>query len=123
MTEAFEIIFARDTFEGLKRILDRMAPDREALRIAIQAANDYEDLLARLGYRLQLVKQIHVQDAFSRLGAAGGIKAVLPHYDIPTQSSHPTLIHFDSSISTTAKAVAFFNQNLTLLQKELKTRG
>ena len=50
------------------------------------------------------------------MGPAGGIKAVLPYYDIPTQSSLPTLVHFDSSLTTTPKAVAFFDGLLVELK-------
>jgi hypothetical protein len=55
-----------------------------------------------------LTKQIHVQDAFSRIGSAGGIKAVLPYYDIPTQRSLPTLVNFDSTVTATPESAGFF---------------
>ena len=69
----------------------------------------YEDLLARLGYQVALTKQIHIADCYGRMGPAGGIRAVLPYFDTPTQSALPTLINFDSTVTTTPKSAAFFN--------------
>ena len=117
--ERFERVLSQSAFEGLKAILDRLAADRAVLYARVQAANAYEELLAGLGYRLTLTKQIHVQDAYSRLGRDGGIRAVLPYYDIPTQSSLPTLINFDATLTTTAKSVAFFNALLGELKRRL----
>ena len=78
-----------------------------------------EELLARLGYRITLTKQIHIADCYSRMGAAGGIKTVLPYFDIPTQSALPTLVNLDSTITATPKSVAFFNGMLTELKRQL----
>ena len=121
--QSFERLLAREPFKGLKAILDHLSSNREALCEAAIGALSYEDLLAKLGYRIHLERQIHVQDAFSRVGPAGGIKAVLPYYDIPTQGSFPTLIHFDSSVTLTAKSAAFFNRMLTALKMQLKAQG
>jgi hypothetical protein len=115
----FDRVLSREPFKGLKAVLDRVSTDQEALRAAVRGANSYEDLLIRLGYQITLTKQIHLQDSYSRVGAAGGIKAVLPYYDIPTQSSLPTLIHFDSTVTTTAESAAFFNQMLRVLKTQL----
>src|SRR5258705_13549973 len=113
---AFDNVLAREPFKGLKAILDNLSVNRENLCPAICSVKTYEDLLAALGYRVVLVNQIHVQDCYSRVGSVGGIKAVLPYYDIPIQSSLPTLVNLDSSITTTAKSTAFFIQRLTALQ-------
>jgi hypothetical protein len=67
---------------------------------------------------MTLVPQIHVQDAFSRLGRAGGIKAVLPYYDIPTQRSLPTLVNFDSTVTATSESAAFFNRMLATFKAQ-----
>jgi len=107
--QRFERILSLARFEGLKAIIQRLAPDREALQAAIAEASNYEQFLARLGHKLLLTKQIHVQDAYTRMTPDGGIKAVLPYYDIPTQGSMPTLVHFDSSLTTTPKGAAFFD--------------
>jgi len=117
--EHFEQILSREPFKGLKAIFDSLSSDREALCAAVNSTKSYEDLLAKLGYRIILNQQIHVQDCYSRVGPAGGIKKVLPYYDIPTQGSLPSLVNFDSTVTTTAKAVSFFNQMLAAFKKEL----
>src|SRR6266478_4506696 len=89
--ERFKPILSQGRFEGLKAILERICADGEKLYAAILDTNTYEQLLSRLGYKLVLTRQIHVQDSYSRVGPDGGIKAVVPYYDIPTQRSLPTL--------------------------------
>lgn len=120
--QRFEDILAREQFKGLKAILDNLSPDREALNQRVTAAKSFEQLLVSLGFRLVMTKQIHVADCYSRVGPAGGIRAVLPYHDIPTQSSLPTLVNFDSTVTATAKSAAFFNGRLTELQSQLKTK-
>src|SRR5205823_2711562 len=110
----FETVLSRDRFKGLKAILDSISSDRQAQCEAVNSATSYEDLLKRLGYRLELLKQIHVQDAFSRMGPEGGIRAVLPYYDTPTQSSFPTIVSFNSTVGATSKSAAFFEQLLAV---------
>ena len=114
----FEQVLSREPFTGLKAILDSLSPDREALCEAVSVANSYEELLAKLGYRITLTRQIHVQDAFSRLGSAGGIKAVLPYYDIPTQRSLPMLVNFDSTVTATPESAGFFSKMLAALRTQ-----
>ena len=117
--QRFERVLARGPFEGLKAILDRLSPDREMLYTVVRGANNYVELLAGLGYRLTLTPQIHVQDCYSRLGPQGGIKAVLPYYDIPTQGSLPTLVNLDATVTATPKSAAFFDALLLDLKKQL----
>src|SRR2546426_8895204 len=117
--QRFETVLSREPFKGLKAIIESLSPDREAQCAGVNGTNSYEDLVARLGYRIILTKQIHVQDSYSHVGPAGGIKAVLPYYDIPTQGSLPTLINLDSTVTTTAKAASFFNQMLAALKTQL----
>ena len=119
----FERALSREPFKGLKAILDSVSSDRMALCEAVHTTNSYEALLARLGYRITLIKQIHVQDAYSRVGSAGGIKNVLPYHDIPTQSSLPTLVNFDSTVTATPKSADFFNKMLAALKTQLNAPG
>jgi hypothetical protein len=112
-------ILSREPFTGLKAILLSLGSETDRLEDAIRSARSYEELLKSLGYQITLTNQIHIQDCYSRVGPAGGIKAVLPYYDIPTQGSMPTLVHFNVTITTTPKAVAFFNNILTALKAEL----
>jgi len=119
--QRFERLLSREPFRGLKAILDSVCRDREALWDGVNGTNSYEELLVRLGYRITLTKQIHVADAHSRMGPAGGIRVVLPYFDIPTQSALPTLVNYDSTVTVTPKSAAFFNQMLTDLKRQVAT--
>ena len=44
------------------------------------------------------------------------------YYDIPTQSSLPTLVNFDSTVTTTPKSSTFFNQMFAQLKRQLSSR-
>ena len=120
--EWFERVLAREPFKGLKAILDSLSSRREVLHEGVNGTNSYEELVARLGYRITLTKQIHVQDCYSRMGPAGGIRAVLPYHDIPTHSSVPTVVNFDSTVTTTPKSASFFNVLFVQLKKQLSSR-
>ena len=119
--QRFERMLRLEPFKGLKAILDSVCRDREALCDEVAGTDSYEALLARLGYRLTLTKQIHVADSYSRTGSAGGIRAVLPYFDIPTQSALPTLVNFGSTVTATPKSAAFFNGMLAELKRQLGT--
>jgi hypothetical protein len=114
----FERLLSLEPFTGLKAILVCLSPDPQVLCEAVDGTKSYDELLAKLGYSHRLVRQIHVQDAFSRVGAAGGIKNVLPYYDIPTQRSLPTLVNFDFTVTSTPESSGFFNDLLTALKRE-----
>jgi hypothetical protein len=116
----FESVLSRERFKGLKAILDSISPNGAGLCQRVSGVNSYEQLLLGLGYRLMLTKQIHVADCYSRVGPAGGIRTVLPYHDIPTQSSLPTLVNFDATVTTTAKAAAFFNELFAELKADLR---
>ena len=113
-----ERVLALEPFTGLKAILENLSRNRDKICDALSDANSYQDLLAKLGHPLTLTKQIHVQDAYTRLTPAGGVKAVLPYHDISTHSSFPTLVNINSTVTTTADSAAFFNKLLTALQKQ-----
>jgi hypothetical protein len=118
--QRFERLLNREPFKGLKTILDSLSRDREAVWEGVNGTNSYEELLAKLGYRVTITKQIHVADCYSRTGQAGGIRAVLPYFDIPTQSALPTLVNYDSTVTTTPKSTTFFNGMLTELKQQLE---
>jgi hypothetical protein len=117
--QKFERILCQEPFKGLKAILDSVCRDQETLCAAVRSTNSYEELLARLGYQVTMTKQIHVADSYSRTGSAGGIRAVLPYFDIPTQSALPTLVNFDSTVTVTPKSAVFFNGMLAELKRQL----
>ena len=120
--QKFERVLAREPFKGLKAVLDSLSADREVLCQGVHVSNSYEEFLARLGYRITLAKQIHVQDCYSRLGPAGGIRAVLPYHDIPTQRSLPTLVNFDSTVTITPKSGGFFNEQARSVKSQLSAQ-
>ncbi|HEY3761599.1 MAG TPA: hypothetical protein VGN23_07620 [Verrucomicrobiae bacterium] len=110
--QRFERILSRDQFKPLKAILDNLAAVFVTMQKAIITTNSYRNFLDQLGYRMVLVKQIHEQDCYSRLGPAGGIRAVLPVHDTATYSTMVTLVNFDSTVSTTANSVDFYDEQL-----------
>ena len=117
--QRFERILGQEPFKGLKAILDSLSRERVALYDGVHGANSYEELLAKLGYRVTMTKQIHVADSYSRTGPAGGIRAVIPYFDVPTQSALPTLVNFDSTVTLTPKSATFFNGLLAELKRQL----
>lgn len=117
--QRFDHLLNREPFKGLKAILDSLSRDRAVVCDGVSGTSSYEGLLAKLGYRVTLTKQIHVADCYSRTGPGGGIKAVLPYFDIPTQSALPTLVNFDSTVTATPKSVAFFNGMLAEFKRQL----
>ena len=119
--QRFERVLSGEPFKGLKAILDSLSRDPETLSNGVNSTNSYEELLAKLGYRITLTKQIHVADCYTRTGPAGGIRSVLPYFDIPTQSALPTLVNYDSTVTATPKSAAFFNGLLAELKRQVGT--
>jgi hypothetical protein len=122
-TQRFERIVARDEFKPLKAVFNGLDRAVLAMHGAITTTGSYRNFLDKLGYRLVLVKQIHEQDSYSRLGAAGGIRAVLPVHDIATYSTMVTLVNFDSTISTTPNSVDFYDEQLAQFKILLMNRS
>ena len=112
-------VISREPFTGLKAILFSLGAEPGLLHEAIQSTGSYEEILQRVGYRIDITNQIHIQDCYSRVGPEGGIKAVLPYYDIPSGSSLPTLVNLDATVTTTPKALAFFNRMIAAVRMEL----
>jgi hypothetical protein len=121
--QRFERILSRDQFKPLKAILDNLARAVMAMREAVITTNSYRNFLDKLVYRLVLVKQIHEQDCYTRLGQAGGIRAVLPVHDIATYSTMVTLVNFDSTVSTTPNAVDFYDDQLAQFKIQLMNKS
>jgi len=115
----FDRILARDQFKTLKAIFDQLQMDVTAMHGAIVTTNSYQNFLSKLGYRVILVPQIHEQDCYSRLGPAGGIRAVLPVHDIATYSTLVTLVNYNSTVTTTAKSVDFYDNRLAEFKTQL----
>jgi hypothetical protein len=70
-----------------------------------------------------VVKQLHEQDCYSRLGRQGGVRAVLPLHDTATYSTMVTLVNFDSTVTTTANAVDFYDEQLADFKVQLMNRS
>jgi hypothetical protein len=119
--QRFERILNLEPFKGLKAIFDSLSRDRAAICEGVRGTNSFEQFLGGFGYRVSLIKQIHAADCYSRTGPRGGIKAVLPYFDIPTHSALPTLVNFDSTVTATEKSAAFFNGLLAQLRQQLGT--
>ena len=117
--EHFDRVLARDQFKTLKAVLDQLQKDTAAMHGAIVTTNSYQNFLSKLGYRVIVVPQIHEQDCYSRLGTAGGIRAVLPVHDIATYSTLVTLVNYDSTVTTTAKSVDFYDDRLAEFKTQL----
>ncbi|HKW29207.1 MAG TPA: hypothetical protein VJT54_07725 [Verrucomicrobiae bacterium] len=114
----FARILSCDQFKILKAVLDQLQKDATAMHSAIVTTNCYRNFLDKLGYRVILLPQIHEQDCYSRMGPAGGIRAVLPVHDIATYSTLVTLVNYDSTVTTTPKSLDFYDNQLA----EFKTR-
>ena len=66
--QRFERILLREQFKPLKAVFDHLGMTIPVMQAAIVTTNAYQMFLAKLGYRVIMVKQIHEQDCYSRLG-------------------------------------------------------
>jgi hypothetical protein len=121
--QRFERILSREQFKSLKAVFDHLNMAVPVMQAAIVTTNAYLMFLAKLGYRVIMVKQIHEQDCYSRLGPAGGIRAVLPVHDMATYSTLVTLVNYDSTVTTTPKAVDYYDNQLTEFKTQLMNRS
>jgi hypothetical protein len=111
--ERFTRILSRAEFTPLKAVFDNLQMAVHKMQAAIITTNSYQLFLGKLGYRIELVKHLHEADCYSRLGPAGGIRAVLPVHDTATYSTLVTLVKFNSTVTTTPNAVDFYDDQLT----------
>ena len=121
--QRFERILARSPFKPLKAVLDELEPDATRMHAAVITTNSYQMFLGKLGYRVILVPQIHEQDCYSRLGQAGGIRAVLPVHDTATYSTLVTLVNFDSTVTTTPNSIDFYDDQLAQFKVQLMNKS
>jgi hypothetical protein len=110
--ERFVRILSRSDFKPLKALFDSLRAAAIVMQEAIVTTGTYRNFLDKLGYRLVVVKQIHEQDCYARIGPEGGIRAVLPVHDIATYSTMVTLVNLDLSVSTTSNSVDFYDELL-----------
>jgi hypothetical protein len=121
--QRFERILLRDQFKPLKAVFDNLGMAFPVMQGAIITTNSYQMFLGKLGYRVILVPQIHEQDCYSRLGPAGGIRAVLPVHDMATYSTLVTLVNFDSTLTTTPKSIDYYDDQLAEFKTQLMNRS
>jgi len=107
----------------LKAVFDNLGISIPVMQGAIITTNSYQMFLGKVGYRVVVVKQIHEQDCYSRLGPAGGIRAVLPVHDMATYSTLVTLVNFDSTVTTTPKSVDYFCDQLAEFKIQLMNKS
>jgi len=121
--QRFERILSRDQFKPLKAVFDNLGVAVPVMQGAIITTNSYQMFLGKLGYRVIVVKQIHEQDCYARLGPAGGIRAVLPVHDMATYSTLVTLVNFDSTVTTTDKSIDYYDNQLAAFKTDLMNRS
>jgi hypothetical protein len=121
--QRFERILLRPQFKSLKAVFDNLGIAVPLMQGATISTNSYQNFLGKLGYRVVVVKQLHEQDCYSRLGPKGGIRAVLPLHDTATYSTLVTLVNFDSTVTTTSNSVDFYDNQLAEFKVELMNRS
>jgi hypothetical protein len=121
--QRFERILLRGQFKALKALFDNLGKTVLVMHEAIVTTNSYHMFLGKLGYRIVLVKQIHEQDCYTRMGPAGGIRAVLPVHDMASYSTLVTLVNYDSTLTTTANAIDFYDDQLARFKTLLMNKS
>jgi hypothetical protein len=121
--QRFERILLRPQFKQLKAVFDNLGIAVPMMQAAIITTNSYQMFLGKLGYRVIVVKQIHENDCYSRLGPKGGIRAVLPVHDLATYSTLVTLVNFDSTVTTTGNSVDYYDAQLAEFKIQLMNRS
>ena len=121
--QRFERVLLRPQFKPLKAVFDNLGIAVPLMQGAIITTNSYPMFLGKVGYRLIVVKQIHHNDCYARLGPKGGIRAVLPLHDTATYSTMVTLVNFDSTVTTTANSVDFYDAQLRDFKVQLMNRS
>jgi hypothetical protein len=124
-TEAqrFERILSRNDLKPLQDLFGNLHTTITIMQEAIVTTGTYRNFLDKIGYRLVIVKQIHEQDCYARIGPAGGIRAVLPVHDVATYSTLVTLVNLDSTVSTTPNSVDFYDEQLARFKVLLMNRS
>ena len=121
--QRFARILARPEFKTLKDVFDNLGVAAPVMLAAIVTTNSYQMFLAKIGYRVVVVQQIHENDCYFRLGPKGGIRAVLPVHDTATYSTMVTLVNYDSTVTTTPNSVEFYDDQLAEFKTRLMSRS
>ena len=121
--QRFARILARPEFKTLKAVFDSLNVAPSMMIAAIVTTNSYQMFLAKVGYRVIVVQQLHEKDCHFRLGPKGGIRAVLPVHDTATYSTMLTLVNYDSTVTTTLNSVDFYDDQLAEFKTRLMSRS
>lgn len=121
--QRFARILSRPEFKTLKDVFDTLGVAAPVMLAAIVTTNSYQMFLAKIGYRVVVVQQIHENDCYFRLGPKGGIRAVLPVHDTATYSTMVTLVNYDSTVTTTLNSVEFYDEQLAEFKTRLMSRS
>ena len=121
--QRFERILLRPQFKPLKAVFDNLGLAVPVMQAAIVTTNCYQNFLGKLGYRIVVVRHIHENDCYARLGPKGGIRAVLPVHDTATYSTMVTLVNFDSTVTTTSNSVDYYDDQLREFKVQLMNRS
>ena len=121
--QRFGRILSRPQFKPLKTVFDNLGIAFSLMHAAIITTNSYQMFLGKIGYRVVLLKHIHENDCYTRLGSQGGIRAVLPVHDMATYSTMVTLVNYDSTVTTTSNSVEFYDQQLADFKIQLMNRS
>jgi len=121
--QRFERILLRPQFKQLKDVFDNLRIAVPVMQAAIIGTNSYPMFLGKLGYRVVVVKQIHENDCYTRLGPKGGIRAVLPVHDTATYSTMVTLVNYDSTVTTTPNSIDYYDRQLADFKVQLMNRS
>jgi hypothetical protein len=121
--QRFDRVLLRTEFKPLKAVIDHLDIDSSVMNAAIITTNSYQMFLGKLGYQVVMVKHIHENDCYTRLGRQGGIRAVVPLHDTATYSTMVTLVNFDSTVTTTSKSVDFYDDQLARFKVQLMSRS
>jgi hypothetical protein len=117
--QRFERILARRRFQPLAAILRCLAIDPSELKACVESPSGYAQLLAKLGYALEIRSDLSYSVEPADFGEHGNLRASLPWHDVDTHSTHVTLIRKDGRLITTKPAVEFFDRMLKILQTTL----
>ena len=121
--QRFERILLRADFKPLKAVFGNLGAAVPVMQAAIITTNCFQNFLGKLGYRVDVVKQLHEKDCYTRLGPKGGIRAVLPVHDIATYSTMVVLVNYDSTMTTTANAIDYYDDQLREFKIQLMNRS
>ena len=123
VAQRFDRVLARVDFQALKAVIDHLQLDSGLMHTALVTTNSYPMFLGKLGFRMEVVKQLHEQDCYTRLGPKGGIRAVIPLHDTATYSTMVTLVNYNTSVTTTQKSVDYYDEQLTEFKIQLMNKS